>query len=75
MSKKQCCEWHDHLPEMYADPDATPENSFDECGLAGIGTPSVCCKNCPQYDWFVNHRHVMPDLVKDIMALPIEERP
>lgn len=74
MSKKPCCEWHNHLPEMYQS-DATPEDSFDECGLAGMGTPSVCCHKCPQAEWFVQERGIIPDYVKEIMALPLEERP
>lgn len=74
MSNNQCCEWHDRLPEMFA-METTPEECFDECGLAGMGTPSVCCKKCPQADWFIKRRGVTPYFVKEIMALPIEERP
>ena len=40
--EKVCCEWHDHLPEMYQ-METTPDECYDECGLAGMGTPSVCC--------------------------------
>lgn len=71
---KQCCEWHDHLPEIY-DKTRSPDNCFYECGLAGMGTPSVCCRNCPQAEWFIKRRGITPDYVKEIMALPIEERP
>jgi len=74
---EQCCEWHDHLPEIY-ESDATPEDSFDECGLAGMGTPSVCCRKCPQAEWFIEGRGMKPehiDYVKEIMALLKEERP
>lgn len=77
MSKQVCCEWHDHLPEMWQD-DVTPDECFDECGLAGIGRPSVCCANCPQTEWFIKGRGMKPadiDFAIDIMALPVLERP
>lgn len=74
---KQCCEWHDHLPEMYQS-EATPEDSFDQCGLAGSGRPSVCCRECPRVGWFYGHYKMKPsdiDFTKEIMALPLEQRP
>jgi hypothetical protein len=74
---KRCCEWHDHLPEMYQ-MDTSPKDCFDECGLAGMGTPSVCCRNCPQAKWFTEGRGMSPDAidyVKEIMALPLGDRP
>ena len=71
---KVCCEWHEHLPEVFAE-DVKAEDCYGECGLAGMGTPSVCCRNCEHYDWFVNRRGVMPYVVKEIMSLPVEERP
>lgn len=73
MSTIKCCEWHDALPDSFTD-DVTPDECWDECGLAGMGRPSVCCKRCPHYDWFVNERRVMPYLVGEIMALPLDER-
>lgn len=73
-NKKVCCEWHDHLPDMYQ-METTSDECYGECGLAGKGTPNVCCDKCPAYDWFVKHRGVMPNLVKNIMALPLEKRP
>ena len=74
---KQCCEWHDHLPEEFADPNATPENSFDECGLAGMGTPSVCCRKCPMAAWYTDGSRNANNIfyTKEIMALPVDERP
>lgn len=78
MSKKLCCEWHDHLPEYWQDPHANPETDFGECGMAGMGRPVVCCAKCPHTNWFIKGRGMQPadiDFAKDIMALPIEQRP
>lgn len=74
MSRDVCCEWHDCLPEAFSD-DVTPDDCWDECGLAGMGRPSVCCKNCPQYKYFVEQRGILPYLVVEIMAMPVENRP
>lgn len=55
---KQCCEWHDALPDEW-DMKNPPEDNrvlglSPECGLAGTGTPSVCCRNCPDAGHFTN---------------------
>lgn len=76
---KTCCEWHDALPDFFGE-DSVPEDNkmfgeAPECGLAGMGTPSVCCRKCPQANWFIKKRGVTPYFVKEIMELPIEERP
>jgi len=75
--KKSCCEWHNNLPESWSG-DVTPDDGYMECGLAGMGTPTVCCKNCPEVDWFVNKRGIPIErlhLFKNIMALPEQDRP
>lgn len=62
MSSKRCCEYHDRLPEVFEpgeQPDAFAYGC--ECGLAGVGRPAVCCRDCPQTDWFVNHRGIPID--------------
>lgn len=48
-----CCEYHDRLPEAF-EPDAEPDAFVDghECGLAGAGKPTVCCRNCPEAIYF-----------------------
>ena len=71
---KECCEWHDSLPDVF-DEDNHPEDNrmfgeAPECGLAGMGTPSVCCRDCPQAS-----RYKEPYFIKEIMALPIKDRP
>lgn len=74
--KDKCCEWHDHLPDMWSD-DVKPEECFDECGMAGMGRPSVCCAECPHTEHFIKNRGLKPadiDFAKEIMALPVEQR-
>lgn len=59
---KRCCVYHDRLPEEFipgAEPDAFADGC--ECGLAGMGIPTVCCEKCPQTNWFVNHRGIPKD--------------
>lgn len=75
---KRCCEWHNELPETFE------KDSFGyiECGLAGMGRPSVCCRNCPHHKWFTEDRTQMGmkatikpehiDVISEIMALPEE---
>lgn len=69
---KRCCEYHDRLPEEFA-PGMLPDAFADgcECGLAGTGRPSVCCCNCPQTKWFVEHRGIPVehiDFAKELCA-------
>lgn len=69
---KICCEYHDKLPEIF-EPGAEPEDFGDssECGLAGMGRPSVCCRNCLQNEWFIKVRHMRPediDYAKELCA-------
>lgn len=76
MSDKPCCEYHDALPDVWQEAEAPePWSEGAECGLAGMGTPAVCCSNCPQAAYFVKRYGITPDFAKDIMALPPEERP
>lgn len=56
---KRCCEYHDRLPEVFEageQPDAFADGC--ECGLAGMGKPAICCRNCPQAKWFTEHRGI-----------------
>lgn len=71
---KQCCEWHNALPDSYDEPSPPEDNKAfgesPECGLAGMGTPSVCCRECPQAKYFIEQRHMLSsdiDFVKEIM--------
>jgi hypothetical protein len=57
-----CCEYHDKLPEIFeqgAEPDEFGD--WSECGLAGKGSPAVCCRKCPQADWFTKGRGMNPE--------------
>lgn len=54
---KRCCRWHERLPAAISK-DAVPE--FGECGLAGKGKPYVCCAECPEVKWFLEHRGMKP---------------
>lgn len=67
---ERCCVYHDRLPEIF-EPGAQPDAFADgcECGLAGTGGPVVCCRNCPQVEWFTKHRGIP----LDNMLFAIEE--
>lgn len=60
--KFRCCVYHDRLPEEF-EPGAEPDAFADgcECGLAGMGTPTVCCRNCPEAIYFEKKRGISPD--------------
>lgn len=54
---KECCKFHNKLPDEFEP--GTPADEFGEapeCGLAGMGSPAVCCRKCPQVEWFVQGR-------------------
>lgn len=75
-AERKCCEYHNALPGSYREATGPePWSDGAECGLAGMGTPSVCCQNCPQAIYFIRKRGITPDYVKEIMALSPEERP
>lgn len=78
MNNKQCCEWHDSLPDMWEDMGVPEDNaSFGEspeCGLAGIGNPSACCDRCPSIQHLKN-RGLSIDYALEIAKLPESERP
>lgn len=69
---KRCCEYHDRLPEeleLGQLPDAFADGC--ECGLAGMGKPTVCCRDCPHTNWFVKNRGIPIDQIifaKEICA-------
>lgn len=41
MAQTKCCKYHDNM----FDPNG--ETDLNECGMAGMGAPVVCCHNCP----------------------------
>jgi hypothetical protein len=78
---KQCCKWHDGLPDFWQDDETenTPESNrlygeSPECGLAGMGIPAACCPGCPSIQ-HLKRRGVKIDYAIEIMALPMEKRP
>lgn len=73
---KRCCEYHDRLPEVFEpgeEPDAFADGS--ECGLAGMGTPSVCCRNCPEAKWFIEGRGIPADKIAYAKELCSAQKP
>lgn len=72
---KICCEYHNKLPEVF-EPGEQPDEFSDgaECGLAGMGRPTVCCRKCPQTKWFVEERGIPVDGIDFAKEICSEEK-
>ena len=54
--KKRCCKYHNNF--QYIDMDLT------ECGMSGMGTPTICCPKCPEKEYY-DKKGIIPDYYID----------